>query len=299
MMTSYHVKLTITTSTPYASTPWPGPKFWKYAKASQTCRGNSHERFRSATLTTETTFDLVERVDVCNLSDLFQSLVSGILAEPPYSFSTSQIGLSFLSPFISAIPGAAFRGYFTDSFVVLRQAKKNRGIAKAEHKLKLYIIPTILTPIGLLMIGLGPYYGAHWIVYILGCFIVNLVGPLAAILTDLCIQLLPSYQTERRTWFSGMCSRCGAVLAFHYLISDVFYVWFCRFFFESVGEHVTANVLSRIRNYTMVFRMGFEKFRHLFRDHHHGDQRDGFCSCQMGKEDEKKSKAYYRKVINW
>lgn len=194
---------------------------------------------------------------------------------------------------------AAFRGYFTNSFVVLRQAKKNRGIAEAEHKLKLYIIPTILTPIDLLMMGLGPYYDAHWIVYILGCFIVNLVGPLAEILTDLRIRLLPSYQTERRTWFSGMCSRCGAVLAFHYLISDVFYVWFCRFFFESVGEHVTANVLSRIRNYTMVFRMGFEKFRHLIRDHHHGDQRDGFCSCQMGKEDEKKSKAYYRKVINW
>lgn len=33
--------------------------------------------------------------------------------------------------------------------------------------------------IGLLMMGLGPYYEAHWIVFVLGASIVNFVGPIA------------------------------------------------------------------------------------------------------------------------
>lgn len=41
----------------------------------------------------------------------------------------------------------------------------------------------------------------------------------------------------------------------------------------------------------MVFRMGIEEFRHLFRDHHHDDQRDSFNSYQMGKENEEKSRS--------
>lgn len=45
----------------------------------------------------------------------------------------------------------------------------------------------------------------------------------------------------------------------------------------------------------MVFRMGVEEFRHLFCDHHHGDQRDGFGSYQMGKENEEKSRSLLQK----
>lgn len=47
---------------------------------------------------------------------IIAAISSGILAEPPYSFSTSQIGLSFLSPFISAIPG-----YVCSAFTVAKR----------------------------------------------------------------------------------------------------------------------------------------------------------------------------------
>lgn len=45
----------------------------------------------------------------------------------------------------------------------------------------------------------------------------------------------------------------------------------------------------------MVFRMGIEEFRHLFRNHHHDDQRDSFNSYQMGKENEEKSRSLLQK----
>ena len=61
----------------------------------------------------------------------------------------------------------------------VRFAKKNHGISQAEDKLWLFIGPLIGMVIGLLMMGLGPYYSAHWIVFVLGCSIVNFCGPIA------------------------------------------------------------------------------------------------------------------------
>lgn len=61
-------------------------------------------------------------------------------------------------------------------------AKRNHGICEPEHKLRLFIFPATLVPVGLLMMGLGPYYEAHWIVYVIGEGVLNLVGPIATVL---------------------------------------------------------------------------------------------------------------------
>lgn len=82
----------------------------------------------------------------------------------------------------AVIPGAIIGGIITDWFTI-RQAKKNHGISEAETKLRLMIIPTVLTPFGLLMMGLGPYYGAHWMVYVAGEFVLTMAGPLASLLS--------------------------------------------------------------------------------------------------------------------
>lgn len=80
------------------------------------------------------------------------------------------------------MPSAIAGGMVTDWWTV-RQAKKNHGISEAEHKLKLMLIPTVLTPFGILMMGLGPYYGAHWMVFVAGEFILTVAGPLATLLS--------------------------------------------------------------------------------------------------------------------
>ncbi len=55
-------------------------------------------------------------------------------------------------------------------------------MSEPEDKLQLFIVPLVGMVIGLLMMGLGPYYEAHWIVFVLGCSIVNFVGPIATVL---------------------------------------------------------------------------------------------------------------------
>ncbi|TYJ57768.1 hypothetical protein B9479_001622 [Cryptococcus floricola] len=184
-LTTFEVDPTLTTATQIEPSTWPGPKFWKFVKPHRHAPGILLRGLTQPFLLMRLPLIwwgglMYATYQIC--FNLIAGTSSGILADDPYNFSTSQVGLSFLSPLISAIPGAVSGGLLADKFV-LRQARSNSGIAEAEHKLKLYIIPTVLAPIGLLMMGLGPYYGAHWIVYILGCFILNLVGPLATILT--------------------------------------------------------------------------------------------------------------------
>ncbi|WVQ73911.1 hypothetical protein IAR50_003492 [Cryptococcus sp. DSM 104548] len=183
--TTFQVDPTVTTATHIEPSKWPGPRFWVFVRPHRHALGILLRGLVQPFLLMRLPLIwwsglMYATYQIC--FNLIAAISSGILAEEPYNFSTSQVGLSFLSPFISAIPGSVFGGLLADQFV-LRQARRNSGIAEAEHKLLLYIIPTILTPLGLLMMGLGPYYGAHWMVYIMGCFIVNLVGPLATILT--------------------------------------------------------------------------------------------------------------------
>jgi len=64
----------------------------------------------------------------------------------------------------------------------MRQAKRAGGTLEPEMRLKLFWIPSILIVGGLLMMGLGPYYEAHWIVFVLGMGVLNMAGPFATVL---------------------------------------------------------------------------------------------------------------------
>lgn len=174
------------------------------------------------------------------------ALTSGVLAVEPYNFSTGAVGLTFLAPFLAVLPGyatpitshdhhgaalirrAIFGGWITDKFTI-REAKRNGGISEAEHRLKLFLLPTILTPIGLLMIGLGPYYGAHWIVYVLGAFTVNIAGPLATLLS--LTYAFITYHSIHPRETSGV--KAAAQQTAPYLLSVVFLAMVVTFGFVS------------------------------------------------------------------
>lgn len=111
-------------------------------------------------------------------SNITSALSSGILGDEPYNMSPNMVGLTFVSPLLANIPGALAAGWITDWWTI-RKARQNGGVSEPEDKLSLSIIPTILSPIGCLMMGLGPYYGAHWIVFVLGEFVITIAGPLA------------------------------------------------------------------------------------------------------------------------
>jgi hypothetical protein len=66
--------------------------------------------------------------------------------------------------------------------MTVREARKNGGISEPEHKLKLFIIPSFFLPIGLLMMGLGAFYQAHYMVFVVGLGIQNIAGPFGTLL---------------------------------------------------------------------------------------------------------------------
>ncbi|WOO80031.1 putative MFS-type transporterc [Vanrija pseudolonga] len=108
------------------------------------------------------------------------ALSSGVLSAEPYNMQPNAVGLTFISPLLAIVPGAVLGGWLSDRLTVI-MARRNGGVSEAEHKLWLFIVPTIVCPIGILMMGLGPYYGAHWMVFVIGEFFLTVAGPLATL----------------------------------------------------------------------------------------------------------------------
>ncbi|WRT68808.1 uncharacterized protein IL334_005788 [Kwoniella shivajii] len=213
--------------------------------------------------------------------NLFGSLSSGVLAFPPYDFSTSAIGLTFLGPLLSGVPSAVLSGWLCDAFS-LKQARKNYGISEPEHKLKLYIVPAVLTPIGLIMMGLGPYYGAHWLVYVAGEFVLNLAGPVATLL--IITYAFDSFHSidpddsqgpkaaaqDSAPYFSAIILIAMSItFAFGYATTPWTFGWSFKLF------AITAAIGGTILNATVLLIMRY------------------------GKRLRADGEQYYRKVINW
>ncbi|WWC62615.1 uncharacterized protein I303_105212 [Kwoniella dejecticola CBS 10117] len=213
--------------------------------------------------------------------NLFGFLSSGVLTAPPYNFGTGATGLTFLSPLLGTIPSAIWGGWLCNIYS-LRQARKNHGISKAEHKLKLYIIPTVLAPIGLLMMGLGPFYGAHWIVYVAGECILNLAGPLATLLIiAYAFDVFHSIDPDDSQGPKAAAQDCAPYLtaiifigmsvtfAFGYAITPWSFLWSFKLFGITAAIGVTA------LNASVLLIVWY------------------------GKTLRQNGEGYYRKVINW
>ncbi|KAK8858396.1 hypothetical protein IAR55_002623 [Kwoniella newhampshirensis] len=272
------------TTAPLTPTPWPGPRFWTFAKPHRHAFGIILRGLVQPFLLLRLPLIwwsglMYATYQIC--FNLIAAISSGILATDPYNFSTSQVGLSFISPFLSAIPGAVLGGWIADKFA-LRQAHLNHGIAEAEHKLKLYLIPSILTPIGLLMMGLGPYYGAHWIVYVLGCAIVNLVGPLATILTV--TYAFDTYHSIRPQDENGV--QASAQDTAPYLLTTIMLAMLFTFGFNYV---ITPWCFGwGLRNFAISSALIITAINATV-----------LLILKWGKALRRSQEAYYRRVINW
>jgi MFS family permease len=110
------------------------------------------------------------------------AMSSGVLGAPPYNLAPNSIGLTFISPFIAIVPGALLAGWVCDRWTI-RCARQNGGVSEPEDKLKLMIVPTILSPIGLVIMSLGVAYEAHWMVFVAGEFVLTIAGPMATLLS--------------------------------------------------------------------------------------------------------------------
>lgn len=93
--------------------------------------------------------------------NVLNATASVILSAPPYNFSASMVGLSYLSCTIGVVVGAVFSGTASD-WLTLKLARRNGGIMEAEYRLWPFTACLILVPCSLILWGVGAANGVHW-----------------------------------------------------------------------------------------------------------------------------------------
>ncbi|EHK98148.1 putative Uncharacterized MFS-type transporter [Glarea lozoyensis 74030] len=93
--------------------------------------------------------------------NVLNGTASLILGGAPYNFSSSMVGLTYLSPLIGVAVGSFYSGVIGDR-VVLWLARRNKGILEPEHRLWLFSLSLILIPGSLILWGVGAAHHIHW-----------------------------------------------------------------------------------------------------------------------------------------
>ena len=93
--------------------------------------------------------------------NVLNGTASLILSAPPYNFSSSMVGLSYVSPLIGVACGSFYSGVLGDR-IVLWLARRNKGVLESEHRLWLFSASLILIPGSLILWGVGAAHHVHW-----------------------------------------------------------------------------------------------------------------------------------------
>ncbi|KAI7167696.1 MFS general substrate transporter [Hortaea werneckii] len=101
--------------------------------------------------------------------NVLNATASLILGGAPYNFSSSMVGLSYLSCLLGVIAAALYTGYFSD-WMALKLARRNNGIFEPEHRLWGFALPTLVLPASLILWGVGAAHGVHWFGLIVAMF---------------------------------------------------------------------------------------------------------------------------------
>ncbi|CEI67739.1 unnamed protein product [Fusarium venenatum] len=93
---------------------------------------------------------------------LLTTTISMVFAAPPYNFNTAGVGLMSLGPFVGNILGSLYGGLLGD-WVVVKLARRNKGIFEPEMRLYILLLPALLMGGGLILFGVSADKGWHWI----------------------------------------------------------------------------------------------------------------------------------------
>jgi MFS family permease len=80
---------------------------------------------------------------------------------PPWNYTDAQDAVMNVPCIIGSFIGCMYGGYFSDLFVRW-MAKRNGGIAEAEHRLWLMFPAALISPAGLILFGVGTNNGWSW-----------------------------------------------------------------------------------------------------------------------------------------
>ncbi|TGO47311.1 hypothetical protein BOTNAR_0532g00040 [Botryotinia narcissicola] len=104
--------------------------------------------------------------------NVLNATASLVLSAPPYNFSASMVGLSYLGPALGAVVSALWAGPVGDKLLI-RLARRNQGRSEPEHRLWLFALTAIFCPVGLILWGVGAAHSVHWFGLIFAMFILS------------------------------------------------------------------------------------------------------------------------------
>lgn len=97
-----------------------------------------------------------------------------VLGSAPYGFSSSMVGVAFLSPFVGAVVGALWAGTVGDK-VALYLARRNGGVREPEHRLWVLLVSGLLGAAGFILWGVGADHDIHYMGLIIGVGLVEMM----------------------------------------------------------------------------------------------------------------------------
>ncbi|PQE24684.1 major facilitator superfamily transporter protein [Rutstroemia sp. NJR-2017a WRK4] len=92
---------------------------------------------------------------------ILNATASPIYTSAPYHFISNEVGFAYFGGVVGMLVGSLWVTY-AGPFLVLRLARRNKGVAEPEHILYLFIASLICVPFAMLLWGLGSTYKVHW-----------------------------------------------------------------------------------------------------------------------------------------
>lgn len=86
--------------------------------------------------------------------NVLNGTASPVLSAAPYNWSAALVGCVYAGPIIGAAFASLWSGNFAD-WIVLRLARRNKGIREAEHRLWVLLLSGIMSAAGLITWGVG------------------------------------------------------------------------------------------------------------------------------------------------
>ena len=102
--------------------------------------------------------------------NVLNATASLVLSDSPYNFSSSAVGLSYLSCCVGVVVGAIVAGTLSD-LSIIKLTRRNCGTMEAEYRLWPLSACIIMVPASLVLWGVGASNGVNWMVLMvaMGC----------------------------------------------------------------------------------------------------------------------------------
>lgn len=93
--------------------------------------------------------------------NVLNATASIIFSAPPYNFSATIVGVTYVACLIGVALGFFFCGRVSD-WLAVKLARRNGGIYEPEQRLWLFAASSIIIPFGLILWGVGAAHEIHW-----------------------------------------------------------------------------------------------------------------------------------------